>query len=81
MTYDVAKEKLHYLIETISEEKVMAIYTLLEGDKYTYDEETIARLEKISADAFSGKTKIFTWEESLEDIRTYRNKYITHSPQ
>ncbi|PQJ11880.1 hypothetical protein CJD36_008785 [Flavipsychrobacter stenotrophus] len=74
MTYAETKEKLHYLIETISEEKVMAIYTLLDGDKYTYDDETIARLEQISADAFSGKTKTYTLDESLEDIRNYRKR-------
>ena len=54
MTYDETKEKLHYLIETISEEKVMAIYSLLDGDKYTYDEETIARLEQMH---FRGKQR------------------------
>lgn len=72
MTHAEIKEKLHCLIETIREEKVMAIYTLLEGDKYTYDEETIARLEKISEDAFSGKTETLTREEFFENLQARR---------
>ena len=35
-----------------------------------YDDETIQVLEKISEDAFSGKTKTYTLEESMKKIRT-----------
>ena len=76
MTYTVVKEKLHEYIEQADKKKVKAIYALLEEDiehgysRAMYDDETIQVLEKISEDAFSGKTKTYTLEESMKKIRT-----------
>ena len=75
MTYDVAKEKLHYLIEQANEEKVMAIYTLLAGEEsagFVYDDELLNMLEKRADDAFSGKTKTITPEEFFANIEKNR---------
>ena len=78
MTYDVAKEKLHYLIEQADEEKVKAIYTLLVGDsngQELYSDELLEMLEKRADDAFSGKTRSISHELLLSNIRTRRMKH------
>ncbi len=54
----------------------MAINTLLESEmeskEFDYDQETLTLLEKISEDAFSGKSNPYTVEESLGNIGTLR---------
>ncbi len=69
MTFVTMKEKLLDYIEHADEKKISAIYTLVENEieesEYTYDDETIAMLEKRSADMRSGKSKSFTVEESM----------------
>ena len=41
-------------------------------DRIVYDEETVVILKKRAQDAFTGKMKTYTVEESLEDIRKHR---------
>ena len=82
MTYTVVKEKLHSYIEQADQKKIKAIYTLLENDieqeqeqdRFTYNEETLQMLEKVSEDAFAGKTKTYTLEESMASIKKHRKK-------
>ena len=80
MTYTVVKEKLHNYIEQADQKKIKAIYTLLENDieqeqdRFLYDDETLQLLEKVSDDAFAGKTKTYTLEESMENIMKHRRK-------
>jgi hypothetical protein len=76
MTYTTAKERLHDYIEHAHQDKIMAIYTLLEEEiehkNVDYDEKSLEMLEKLSDDAFSGRSKTFTAEESIENIRQHR---------
>ena len=79
MTYTVVKEKLHNYIEHADQKKIKAIYTLLESDieneeRLLYDDETLQMLEQISENAFSGKSKTYTVQESMENIRNHRKK-------
>lgn len=43
-------------------------------ERFVYDEELLTELEKRSEDTFSGKAKIYTWKESLENIKKHRKK-------
>ena len=76
MTYTVAKEKLHDYLEQASQEKIMAMYTLLaeeiEHSDFEYDDETLNMLEQRSNDAFAGKSKTYTVQESIENINMHR---------
>ena len=45
-----------------------------EQDRFAYVEETLQMLGQISEDAFAGKTKTYTLEESMEYIRKHRKK-------
>ena len=78
MVYTMVKEKLHKYIEHADQKKIEAIYTLLEEDieydSFIYDENTLQMLEKRSEDAFTGKSKTYTVEESMENIRKSRIK-------
>lgn len=78
MTYAAVKEKLHSYIENADQKKIKAIYALLENDiehgSYSYDEVTLSALEKISEDAFSGKTKTYSVKDSISNIERKRAK-------
>jgi len=76
MTLDIVKEKLHGYIENADQNKIVAMYTLIESDinegRVMYNEETLRKLEERSENAFSGKSKTYTVEESMENIRKHR---------
>lgn len=76
MTVDLAKEQLHFMIENFDEKKVMAMYTLLAGEKVSsgrvYDEETLLEMERHADDIFSGKVQGRSAIESLKEIREKR---------
>lgn len=78
MTIEVAKEKLHGLIENADEKKIFELLSLFEGEAegkgYVYDEETLNMLRERSEEYLSGKSKTYTVEESMERIRKHRKK-------
>jgi hypothetical protein len=78
MTYTAVKEKLHSYIETGDQKRIKAIYSFLENempqDSFNYDVATIKALEKISEDAFTGKTKTMSVKQSMENIKRHRMK-------
>jgi hypothetical protein len=78
MTYAVVKEKLHSYIESADQKKIKAIYALVEDEihqeNFVYDEAILKALEKISDDAFSGKTKTLTVRQSMDNIKSLRRK-------
>jgi hypothetical protein len=43
-----------------------------EHERFVYDEATLQMLEQLSEDAFIGKSKTYTVEESMEYIRKHR---------
>jgi hypothetical protein len=77
MNYEAVKEKLHDLIEHAGEDKIMAIYTLLSGDAGSgviYDEATLNLLEATRNNMLSGKEKVYTLEQTIENIRKHRSQ-------
>jgi hypothetical protein len=78
MTKPALKEKLHEYIEHADESKVLAIYTLVENEiedrSDLYNEATLNSFRAISEDYFSGKTKGYTVEESMNRIRKQISK-------
>ena len=79
MGFEEVKEKLHDFIEHGSQSKVMAIYMLLNDDlnggNVVYDEETLNMLEARRDEIVSGKVKTYTLEETIENLRKYRNQH------
>ena len=78
MTKPALKEKLHEYIKNDDKRKVQSIYTLVENEiEYRsdlYDEVTLNSFRAISEDYFSGKTKSYTVEESMNRIRKQISK-------
>lgn len=77
MTFETAKEKLHKYLDRASEDKVMAIYTLVSSDierSIVYDEETLQMLRQRREDMLSGKEKTYSLEESMERISQFRKE-------
>ena len=70
------KQKLHFIIECIDDEKILkAIYILLgnlrnEGEDHELTDEQLKELEKREADHLAGKTKSY----SLEEFKNIINK-------
>ncbi len=75
-TTTLIKEKLHYRIECINDEKVLqAFYTILdnyknEAEDYELTDVQLKELEKREADYLSKKTK----NHSLEEFKNIMNK-------
>ncbi|MEO6149464.1 MAG: addiction module protein [Mucilaginibacter sp.] len=64
----VIRQKLYEYIRSADDEKVKAIYTILESDEspsqqWWNDEELVAELDKRSSDLKSGADKGMSWEE------------------
>jgi len=78
MTYVALKEKLHEYIEHADEQKVKAIYTLIERDiedsGYEFDDETLNFLEKRRKEFLESGHSGFTVEESMEYVKTELKK-------
>ena len=66
-TANIRKQLTNYL-QIADEKKLKAIYTMVEDDINTnnndWDEIFVKELEQRSNDFISGKTKSFTWEET-----------------
>ncbi len=78
MTYEAVKEKLYWYIEHADQNKVMAIYTLLNEEIESgseYDEATLKELERRRDDMLSGKAKTYTFEEIKESLTQHRKKH------
>ena len=68
MDTSIKRQKLHDYIDTAENDKVDALYTILEHDveepyEWWNDEELCAELDRRSADLKSGKDKGVPWEE------------------
>jgi len=76
---ETVKEKLHNYIESGNEDKILAIYMLLneeiESQSIVYDEATLKMLETRSDDMMSGKDRTYTLEQTIENLQRYRNRY------
>ena len=67
------KEKLHEYIDNADDNKLQAIYTLVENDiedrSALYDEATLQTFRETSSDYRDGKIKGYTVEESMKRVR------------
>lgn len=64
------KEKLHHYIDVADENKLNAIYTLLENEiEWQYSLEDISKFNTRREKHLKGETKSFTVEESLGLVR------------
>jgi len=72
------KEKLHEYIDNADDNKLQAIYTLVESEiedrSSLYDEATLNTFRETSRDYTSGKIKGYTVEESMKRIRKQIDK-------
>jgi hypothetical protein len=78
MTIEAVKAQLHEYIEHASENKIMALFTLLHEDVaqgfMLYDEATLNMLETRYDNMISGKDKTYTLEQTIDNIRQYRKQ-------
>ena len=71
------KEKLHEYIDFADDNKVQAIYTLIENEikeERSYDEDALNTFRQTSKDYASGKIKGYPVEESMQRIRKQLKK-------
>jgi hypothetical protein len=76
MTLAAVKEKLHSYIDQADDKKLKAMYTLLESDmadETLVDEKMMKELDKRWDNYSSGKSKTYTLEESMEELKKHRN--------
>ena len=74
MTLAAVREKLHEYIDHADDNKVKAMFTLVENDmepEHEFTEAELEELDKRREDYLSGKTKSIPWEESRKKIRKY----------
>lgn len=76
MTLAAVKEKLHSYIDHADDKKLKAIYTLLQNDMETtdlIDEKMMKELDKRWENYSTGKSKTYTLDESMKEIKKHRN--------
>lgn len=69
------KEKLHHYIDVADEEKLQAIYTILEHEiesEYTYTQDEIKMFYDRRQKHLNGESKSYTVEEALNLVRQNR---------
>jgi hypothetical protein len=73
-----ARKKLHDFIEYADEKEILELWLLIESNddnvSHLYDKGTIEMLEQRSLAYLSGKSQIFTDEESMARIAAHRQK-------
>ena len=72
MTFDTVKERLHDYIEHADQDKVVAIYTLLNNEMSTvhvYDEATLNLLEATRDNMITGKEKTYSLEQTIANVQ------------
>ena len=71
MEKEILRSKLHGYIDTAEEDKLQAIYTLLEDDiePYNFTKEEIAIFYERREKHIKGASKSYTTEESITQIR------------
>ncbi|WP_332732655.1 hypothetical protein [Flavihumibacter sp.] len=70
MDSSALRDKLHHYIDVADEQKLQAIYVLLENEiDWSYTSKDIALLHHRRQQHLQGLSKSFTIEESLEAIR------------
>ncbi len=78
MTVAAVKEKLHDYIDHADEERVKIFYSFVENEMNKqdniFDDEMMRILNERSENYLTGKSKTFTVEESMENIRKHRKK-------
>lgn len=78
MNFEAVKEKLHDYIEHADQNKIMAMFTLLQGeiDAVSYDDLILNSLESTRNGMVSGSEKTYTLEQTIENIRRQRKNGI-----
>ena len=74
MTVATIRKKLKTYVDDVDDEKVKALYTLLEGDieensSFVLTKEHLSILDEEHALHVSGKTKSYSWEDTKKIIR------------
>lgn len=73
MNTSIIRQKLHEYIRVADDEKVKAIYTIIESDinslyEWWNDKDLIAELDYRSAGLKSGNDKGYHWEEAKKEL-------------
>lgn len=72
--WDEVKDKLHLYIDVADEQKLQAIYTLLEDEiNWSYTKEDIALFHQRRQNHLDGTSKSYTAPESLNAVRQQKN--------
>ena len=77
MTLSTVKERLHDYIERADAKKLQAIYTLVgddTDDDLEIDAATLTELDKRWDKYVSGKSKTYTPEESIANLKKHRQQ-------
>lgn len=77
LTMAEIKQRLHQYIDTAEENKLEAIYTILENEiegVFFYNEEDVKILQELEQKHLNGTSKSYTVEEAHDIIRKNRKK-------